>query len=237
VNGVNPLREPLEQARARVAAACHRVRRDPGGVMLLPVTKLHPIQCIVDLLALGVTDVGENRVQELRDKHAWFQERGGPQPRWHFIGSLQRNKVKYLARIGPAMMHAVDSIALARELEDQAGKHSTTFDALLEINVSGEEAKHGLRPEEAASALREIATLGHVSIRGLMTMAPFVDEPEETRPVFRAMRELRDSLQEELDCALPELSMGMSNDFEVAVEEGATIVRLGTVILGPRVRT
>lgn len=236
MNGLNPLREALEQVRARIAAACRRAGRDPGDVMLLPVTKLHPVDCIADLLALGVTDVGENRVQELRDKHAWFQTHGGSQPRWHFIGSLQRNKVKYLARIGPAMLHAVDSIALARELETQAERHSTAFEALLEINVSGEESKHGLMPGEAASALREIATLERVSIRGLMTMAPFVDDPEETRPVFRAMRGLRDSLQEELDCALPELSMGMSNDFEVAVEEGATIVRLGTVILGPRVR-
>ncbi|MBN1476948.1 YggS family pyridoxal phosphate-dependent enzyme [Candidatus Sumerlaeota bacterium] len=234
---MSPLREALEQVRARIAAACRRAGREPGEVKLLPVTKLHPVERIVDLMALGVTDVGENRVQELRDKHAWFQARGGAQPRWHFIGSIQRNKVKYLARIGPTMLHAIDSIALARELEAQAERHSTAFDALLEINVSGETSKHGLTPGEAASTLRGIATLRHVRIRGLMTMAPFVDDPEETRPVFRAMRGLRDALQEELDCALPELSMGMSNDFEVAVEEGATIVRLGTVILGPRVRT
>ncbi len=228
------LRENLDRVRGRIAAACERVGRDPHDVALLPVTKKHPPELIATLLDLGLTDFGENRPQELRDKDRWFRERGGAMPRWHLIGNLQRNKAKYLIGARAALFHALDSVALAKEIETQAARDDLTVDCLVEVNVSGEAAKHGLAPDGVADALRAIMPLPRVRVRGLMTMAPFADDPETTRPVFRALRERRDALQEELDCPLPVLSMGMTNDFETAIEEGATLVRLGTALLGPR---
>lgn len=229
------LRANLADVRARIAAACARVGRDPAEVKLLPVTKTHPPELIAALLDLGVEEVGENRAQELRAKHAWFVERGLRSPRWHMVGTLQRNKVRQLAECGVAWIHSVDSAALAQEIERQAERRGLAVHALVEVNVSGEASKHGLPPEAVAGFLRSLRpTLRRVHLAGLMTMAPLEAVPEATRPVFRALRALRGRLQEELDCPLPELSMGMSNDFEVAVEEGATIIRIGTALFGAR---
>jgi pyridoxal phosphate enzyme (YggS family) len=224
----------LEDVRHRISAACERAGRSFDAVALLPVTKTHSPELIERLWALGFQGFGENRVQELRDKEEHFAAHATVRPRWHFIGSLQRNKVKHIVRLPLALLHAIDSVALAQEIAERAALEGQTMEGLLEVNVSGEEAKHGFTPEEVADALHEIQPLENLHVTGLMTMAPFEAEPEDTRPVFRGLRELRDRLQEELDCSLPVLSMGMSNDFEVAIEEGATLVRLGTVLLGPR---
>jgi hypothetical protein len=229
------LRQNCEQVRARIAAACARASRDPSEITLLPITKTHPPEACAALHALNLPSCGENRAQELRDKVKWFADSGLTQPHWHFVGSLQKNKVKYLIGARVTMIHSIDSVDLAREIEKQAARVDLNLDGLLEVNVSAEASKHGLSPADAAAAAREIlAETKHLRLRGLMTMAPFTDDPEETRPVFRNLRMLRDELQEELDGPLPVLSMGMSNDFEVAVEEGATLVRVGTAILGAR---
>lgn len=220
--------------RRRIGDACARAGRDPAAVSLLPVTKTHPPERIVDLMALGFRAFGENRPQELRDKAAWFASRSHPLPEWHFIGTLQRNKIRHLRSARVALFHGLDSLALAQALEADLARHGGDLDALLEVNVSGEATKHGLTPGEAPALLRAVAGMKHLRLRGLMTMAPLEAEPEATRPVFRGLRLLRDRLQDELDCRLPILSMGMSNDFEVAIEEGATVVRLGSILFGPR---
>jgi pyridoxal phosphate enzyme (YggS family) len=229
------LRENLECVRARIEAACHRAGRDASDVRLLPITKMHPPEVIGALQDLGLDEIGESRAQELRDKVRWFAERMRPQPTWHFVGPLQRNKVKYVIGAEVRLIHSVDSVALALEIERQAARRGMTVEGLLEVNAGDEASKRGVAPDAAADALRVVrADAAHLRIGGLMTMAPLVEDPEEARPVFRRLRELRDRLQEELDCPLPQLSMGMTNDFDVAVEEGATTVRLGTAILGAR---
>lgn len=229
------LRENIERVRARIASACERAGRDPGGVALLPITKTHSPEVIASLQGLGVTEVGESRAQELRDKVRWFAERMRPQPAWHFVGPLQRNKVRYVLAAEVRLVHSVDSVTLAAEISRQAARRGVRIEGLLEVNVSGEGSKRGIAPDAAADTLRQISDEAqHIHIAGLMSMAPIVDDPEETRPVFGRLRELRDRLQEVLDCPFPQLSMGMTNDFEIAVQEGATIVRLGTAILGAR---
>lgn len=220
----------LPEVRSRIDAACRRAGRDPSEVRLVAVTKGHGVEEIERrVLAHGCLDLGENRVQEWRDKAEALAERG---VRWHLVGNLQRNKVKYLE--GVALVHSLSSARLADELQRQAERRGWSFDALIEVNVAGEESKHGVAPEEAEALLRHAEALPHVRVRGLMTMAPYAADPEEARPTFRKLRELRDTL------GLVELSMGMSGDFEVAVEEGATLVRVGSALFeedrpdGPR---
>lgn len=229
------LRQNITNVRARIEAACQRAGRDPSEATLLPVTKTHPPELVEMLQRIGMDEVGENRVQELRDKHRWFGESENPQPKWHFIGNLQKNKIKYLLTTETSVFHALDSAALAGEIERVAERRGGALECLLEINVSGEASKHGIAAEEAEGALRQIVSQSkRVQVTGLMTMAPFADNPEQTRPVFRGLRELRDRLQDSLNHPLPVLSMGMTNDFEVAIEEGATLVRVGTALFGPR---
>lgn len=228
----------LEQVRGRIRAACERAGRKPEEVTLVAVSKKKPFADILEAYASGAADFGENYVQELMEKEELNNARGGA-VRWHMIGHLQRNKVKYL--IGrTALIHSVDSAALAAEIEKESAKRETVTRILLEVNIAGEESKWGFRPEETLQAAREISVLPHVRVLGLMTSAPATEDPEQNRGYFRGLSELAREMAaakltaEDPAFRCPVLSMGMTGDFEVAVEEGATMVRVGTAIFGER---
>jgi pyridoxal phosphate enzyme (YggS family) len=215
--------------RARIGEAARRAGRQPGSVTIVAVTKGHPLQRAREAVAAGLLDLGENRVQEALGKlEAW---NGGP-VRWHLVGHLQRNKVK-LAVGRFALIHSLDSIRLADALEQEAARRGVVQPVLVEVNVAREPQKSGAPPEQAEALVRHAATLPHLALRGMMTMAPLVEDREVIRATFRGLRQMRDQLAT-ANCPLPHLSMGMSNDFEIAVEEGATMVRLGTVLFGER---
>jgi pyridoxal phosphate enzyme (YggS family) len=213
--------------RRRVADAADCVGRSPAEVLIVAVTKTHGIDAIRQALLAGINDFGENRVQEFLGKYGLF-----PTANWHFIGTLQTNKAKDV--VGRAVLiHSVDSVKLLAEIDRRALMAGVVQAVLLEVNISGEESKHGFIASDVREALIEASHLPHVSVRGLMTMAP-LGRPQDARWVFRELRELRDSLREMPlnGVELCELSMGMSNDFRVAVEEGATIIRVGGAIFG-----
>lgn len=213
----------VEAVRARIAAACERSGRDPSAVTLVAVSKTHGLDAIADAWAAGIADVGENRVQEAAAKVPALAARGIA-PSWHLIGHLQTNKVR--AALGLFdILHSVDSERLARAIDAAAGGPRR---ALIEVNVAGEASKHGVPPGEAAALAERIANLRNIELMGLMTVAPQADDPEDVRPVFRALRELGRAI------GLPALSMGMTGDYEVAVEEGSTLVRVGRAIFGHR---
>jgi PLP dependent protein len=209
----------------RIHAACQRARRDPGEVRLIAVSKFRPIEQTHALYDAGQRDFAENRVQEGREKIP----RLPGDTEWHLIGQLQTNKAKYLPGLFK-WVHSVDRPEVADALEKAFAKADLTLSILIEVNVAGEEQKAGVSPDGLAGLIRHAAARPHLDIRGLMTMAPYVDDPEEVRPVFRHLRELAIKTEGETGVALPELSMGMTNDFEVAVEEGATMVRIGTAL-------
>ena len=210
---------------ARVDAACERAGRAPSEVTIVAVSKSHPAASVREAAAAGATDFGENYAQELAAKREQC-----PDVRWHFIGRLQRNKVKLVAG-HVALVHAVDSAELATELGKRAG---TVQAILLAVNVAGEETKGGITAETAPALARVIAATANVRLDGLMSMPPPSDDPEASRPYFEALRTLRDQIADQLGQRLPVLSMGMSGDFEVAIACGATHVRIGTAIFGPR---
>ena len=226
------IKDNLAHVKERVKAACMRSGRNPDDVTILAVSKTKPAEDIMALYEAGQRDFGENYVQELREKH----EKLPSDIRWHMIGHLQRNKVKYIADF-IEMIHSVDSAALALTIEKEAAKHGRVIPVLIEVNVAGEESKYGVTPDEVPELARVIGDLPHVSLRGLMTSAPLVQNPEEDRAVFRKLAQLGVDMNLENDnnVKVDVLSMGMSNDFEVAVEEGSTCVRVGTVIFGARV--
>lgn len=213
----------LARVRGRIAAAAEREGRSPSDVCLVGVSKTFPAEAVVAAVRCGLVDVGENRVQEAVPKAAAVVA-AGEHPRWHLIGHLQTNK------IAPALslfeiVESVDSLHLAEALSRRAQK---PLQVLLEVNVAGEATKTGFSPEETLSLAERIAALPHLDVRGLMTVAPIAEDPEEVRPVFRRLRELGSAL------GLRELSMGMSADYEVAIAEGATVVRIGRAIFGAR---
>lgn len=221
----------LEAVRERIAAACERAGRDPAEVTLVGVTKTHPVEAVEEALAAGQVDLGENRAQEFVPKAEQAADMD-LDPRWHFIGGLQRNKVR---QVLPhlAVLHSLDSVRLANEIERRAEQGRSPnpdvpLPCYLEVNVGGEASKQGVEAAGLGELLRGVADLRHVEVCGLMTVAPQVDDPEQVRPVFRELRELARAH------GLAELSMGMTEDYEVAIEEGATVVRLGRVIFGPR---
>ncbi len=210
----------LESIKTRITLACERAGRNPDDVQLVAVTKNHSSEEIKDVvLKHGHIHLGENRIQEWRGK---FDELNDNSVIWHMIGSLQRNKVKYCRPF--SLIHSLNSKRLADELHKHGEKHNHVFKCLVEVNVAAEDSKLGTSAEQAESLVAYAQSLDFVAVEGLMTMAPQVNDPEEVRPVFRNLRNLRDRL------ALRELSMGMSGDFEIAVEEGATIVRVGSAI-------
>ena len=219
----------LAAVRQRIAQASDRAGRDPAGVTLLTVSKGHSAEIVRAAADLGLVLFGENRVQEARAKIGLCPGR----LRWHLIGHLQSNKCRDAVHFF-AMIQSVDSLALAREINRWADKSAKTMPVLIEVNVAGESSKFGYAPEKLLAELKEINSLPRIELHGLMTVAPFAQDAEKVRPVFRRMRELRGQCEDLLGAPLPVLSMGMSGDFEVAVEEGATMIRLGSAVLGPR---
>jgi pyridoxal phosphate enzyme (YggS family) len=223
------LAENLDNVRARIAAACARAGRNPDEVTLVAVTKNHPPETVRAAADLGLTVFGENRVQEAKAKISLCPSR----LRWHLIGHLQSNKSRDAVHFFE-MIESVDSLALAQELNKWAEKSAKTVRILIEANIAGESSKFGYRPELLRADLAQINALPRIEIHGLMTVAPWTPDPEKVRPVFRRLRELKTECEQQLGAPLPHLSMGMSGDFEIAIEEGATIVRIGTAIFGPR---
>ena len=225
----------LASIRARIATAARRAGRDPGDVTLVGVAKRMPAESVAEAARAGLTCVGENYVQEARDKRAALAGRSEAQGlRWHFIGNLQRNKARDAVALFD-VVETVDRAEIARELDRRAAAAERTLEVLLQVNVSGEPQKSGAAPDEVAALLAACAPLGHLRVAGLMTVPEVSDDPEATRPAFARLRALRDALRERPGGAgLRELSMGMSADFEVAIEEGATLVRVGTALFGPR---
>ena len=219
----------LAAAHEKIASAAGRAGRAPDSVRLVAVSKTQPAEAIATAAATGQRIFGENRVQEAREKIPACP----PGLEWHLIGHLQKNKVRQALSLF-SFFHSIDSQALAGAIDRIAGETGQKVDGLLEVNVSGEETKHGFTPAQLREAFPALAALPHLRIRGLMTMAPYSENPEAARPVFRALRALRDELQSAHGSALPELSMGMSGDFEPAIEEGATLVRIGSSIFGQR---
>jgi pyridoxal phosphate enzyme (YggS family) len=224
------LRDRLDTLRSRIAAAAARAGRAPGEVVLIGVTKTVAADRVAEAIALGVLDLGENRVQEAQEKIATV----GPSPaRWHLIGHLQRNKAGRAVELFERI-HGVDGFEVAEALSKRAEARGLRLPALLEVNVSGEVSKFGVAPDAAEALLARIADLPGIALDGLMTVGAPVERAEDARPGFARLRELRDRLETRLRVKLPQLSMGMSGDFETAVEEGSTMVRVGSALFGAR---
>lgn len=225
------LKENLERVHQAIDAACKRVSRDSSEVTLIAVSKTKPLSDLEAVLDLGELEFGENKVQELVDKYEHIKS----PVHWHMIGHLQTNKVKYIVD-KVTLIHSVDSYKLAAQISKEALKKQVDVDILIEVNVAEEESKFGLKTEETLDLVREIAKLPNIHIKGLMTIAPFVDDPEDNRMVFRSLKQLSvhiDSCQID-NVSMEILSMGMTGDYTVAIEEGATMVRVGTGIFGAR---
>lgn len=221
----------LEKIRERMAQAAGRAGRSPADIGLVAVSKMVGVEAIRKAIEAGVTIFGESYIQEARTKIPQIPG----MVRWDFIGHLQRNKVRHAVGLFQ-MMHSCDSLVLAQEINRIAMQNEKRVRVLVEVNVSGEKAKSGIDPEGANNLVKEMTSLSHLSLEGLMTMAPYSDDPEDSRPYFRGLRNIRETLnkQHKGTLTLKELSMGMSSDFEVAIEEGATLVRIGTAIFGER---
>lgn len=219
VADVEKMRANLKRVRERIANACARAGRDPPGVRLVAVTKTRTPDQVEAIISLGVEDIGENRVREALTK--------APQvklpARWHMVGHLQRNKARKAVAVFECL-HSLDSARLADTLERECAKAGKALPVLIELNLAGEESKTGLLPEKLDELVERCRRAGHIQLKGLMTMAPLVEDPERVRPLFARLRELAGEL------GLAELSMGMTSDFEVAIEEGATMVRIGTAL-------
>lgn len=226
------IKENVAEVEARIQAACERAGRCREEVTLIAVSKTKPVRDIYEVMETGIKDFGENKVQEMCDKMEIIQ-----QPlNWHMIGHLQRNKVKYIVDKA-TLIHSVDSLRLAQQISQEAQKKSVESNILIEVNVAEEESKFGLSTEEVIQMVEEISKLPSVHIKGLMTVAPFTDNPEENRPYFRNLKQLAvDIAEKNIDnVTMNVLSMGMTGDYEVAIEEGATMVRVGTGIFGARI--
>ena len=221
----------VREVRDRIEAAASRAMRDPGDVRLVAITKTVEPARIIEAIEAGVTCIGENRVQEADRKFAG----GLPPVEKHLVGHLQTNKVRKALPLFD-MIQSVDSVRLAREISIACESTGTQIDVLVEVNTSGEETKFGLEPDETVAALEEMADLPGLKILGLMTIGAFLPDPEDVRPCFRRLRELRNIIEERVipGVSMEHLSMGMTNDYEVAIEEGATIVRVGRAIFGER---
>ncbi len=223
--------ENIKQVEENIIKSCEKVGRDPKEVTLIAVSKTKPYTAIEEALPSGVLDYGENKVQELTEKYEILPKN----IRWHMIGHLQRNKVKYL--VGKVeLIHSVDSLRLANQIETEFAKKKEIANILIEVNMANEESKFGITSETTEQLVREISKLEHVRIKGLMTIAPYTDNPETNREYFRNMKKLSvDITEKNIDnVSMNVLSMGMTGDYQVAIEEGATMVRVGTGIFGER---
>ncbi len=225
------IKENLEEVEKRIQAACERAGRKREEITLIAVSKTKPIEDLKEAYDLGVRIFGENKVQELTEKYEALPE----DIQWHMIGHLQTNKVKYIVDKA-ALIHSVDSLKLAETIEKEAAKKDCIANILIEVNVAQEETKFGVHSDEVIPLIEKIALLPHVRIQGLMTIAPFVENSEENRTIFRSLQKLSvDIMQKNIDNVnVSILSMGMTNDYEVAIEEGATMIRVGTGIFGAR---
>ena len=223
--------ESVKEVEKKVEEACKRAGRERSEVTLIAVSKTKPVEMLQEVYDTGVRDFGENKVQEMMDKYEVMPK----DIHWHMIGHLQRNKVKYIVG-NVTMIHSVDSLRLAEEISKESVKKDVCTEILIEVNVAGEENKFGFTPENVFPELEKMAALPNVKIRGLMTSAPFVENPEENRKYFRQLKQLSvDINAKNIDnIYMDTLSMGMTNDYVVAVEEGATMVRVGTAIFGAR---
>lgn len=223
--------DQLRAVQEEIQKACERSGRDPKEVTLIAVSKTKPVSMIQEAIEAGQTVFGENKVQELCSKYEELPKN----LIWHLIGHLQRNKVKYIADKA-ALIHSVDSLRLAQTIDQEGKKHHRVIPVLIEVNVAQEDTKFGVSLEETLPLIEEIAKLSNVQIQGLMTIAPFVANPEENRPIFRKLKQLSVDISAKNmnNVYMDILSMGMTNDYQVAVEEGATMVRVGTGIFGER---
>jgi pyridoxal phosphate enzyme (YggS family) len=219
----------LAGIQQRIHAACDRAGRATASVLLLAVSKTCPPETITEAVRDGQVFFGENKVQEAKAKIPLCPGKA----RWHFIGHLQSNKARDAVELFE-MIQGVDSLDLAREISKRCEQAAKEMPILLEVNVAGESSKFGYPPQRLLAELKELCALPRLLVQGLMTVPPYVTEPEKARPHFQQLRELKLRCEQTLDFALPHLSMGMSGDFEVAIEEGATIVRVGTALFGPR---
>lgn len=221
----------LKAVEEKIQKACDRAGRDRSEVTLIAVSKTKPVDMLMAAYNDGIRTFGENKVQELTGKIEQMPD----DIQWHMIGHLQRNKVKYIAG-KVALIHSVDSYRLAEEINIQAKKHGCIIPILIEVNVANEESKFGVKLDEAEDLVRECAALDGITVKGLMTIAPFVEDPEDNRPVFKALKDKSvDIAAKKIDNVYMDiLSMGMTNDYEIAIEEGATMVRVGTGIFGAR---
>jgi len=219
----------LAAIQRRISQACTSAGRDERSVMLLAVTKAHSPEAVREAVDIGQLFFGENKVQEAKAKIPLCPARA----RWHFIGHLQSNKVRDAVEIFE-MIQSVDSLGLAREISKRSEQAARTMPVLVEVNIAGEGSKFGYKPEQLAAEMKQLASLPRIAIEGLMAVPPFAIEPEKSRAYFRRLRELKSRCEQICGAPLPHLSMGMSGDFEIAIEEGATIVRIGTALFGPR---
>ena len=222
--------EKLNYVLERIEKTCERVGRDPKSVKLLGATKTVPPETINEFYNCGLKVFGENRVQEFLKKYEALKDLN---IEWHFIGYLQTNKVKYL--MGKVVLiHSLDRKNLADEIQKRAQKNNIVQDVLIEVNIGGEETKAGVEPEKLKELFEYTLNLSNIRVLGLMCIPPYLENPEDVRPYFRKLRKLKEELEKDYNVLLPHLSMGMSHDFEVAIEEGATIVRIGTLLFGER---
>ena len=225
------LRDNLQEVQERIKKACERSGRNPEDVTLIAVSKTKPVEMIQEIMAEQVMDFGENKPQELKSKYEVLPKN----LRWHMIGHLQRNKIKYIID-KTCLIHSVESVRLAEAINEEAKKHNLVMPVLVEVNMAKEESKFGVMPEDALSFVEEISRLSNIQVTGLMTIAPFTDNPEDNRIYFRNLRKLLIDIEEKNidNVTMRHLSMGMTGDYEVAIEEGATMVRVGTGIFGER---
>lgn len=224
----------IEQIRNRIAWRCQAAGRSPAEIILLAVSKTFSADNVAEAVHHGVRDIGENYVQELLQKRSSLNDN---QVRWHFIGHLQSNKVKQIID-WIHLIHAIDTVGLAKEVNHRAHSANRTVDILLEVNTTGESSKFGLEPDHTVEFVKQLEALENIKICGLMTIGPFLPDPEGSRPMFRQLRLLKDEIARlhQRNVSMKHLSMGMTGDFEVAIDEGATILRIGTAIFGSRKR-
>lgn len=248
------IKDNITQIEERILAACARSKRDRSQVTLIAVSKYKPEEMLIEAYECGIRHFGENKVQELVQKHENLNGHFSGQVHWHLIGHLQRNKVKYIVDKAE-LIHSIDSLRLAQQIEEEAARKNTICEVLVEVNIAGEDTKYGVSPEEVPGMVEELLTLSHVRVRGLMTVAPYVENPEKNRKYFKNLRQLYVDIKSKNTDNIGDgnisnnndtshscigleqfniLSMGMTGDFEVAIEEGATMVRVGTGIFGER---
>lgn len=226
------MKKNIERITARIAQAARQCGRNPDTIRLVAVSKTKPVEMVRAAIDAGAKIIGENYVQEAREK---YHALGAHPVSWHFIGHLQSNKAKYVVRMFD-LIHSVDSVKLARELDKQARNIDKIQNILIQVNIAQEAAKSGASAGDTRQLIEAIAPLSHVRIKGLMTLPPFFNDPLQARPYFKALRQLRDDIRghDIPNVSLDELSMGMTGDFEVAIAEGATLVRIGTALFGRR---